>query len=201
LVKAAPRSPGIFAWATRRGLLYRGGDATCASQPPSSLVIDAPEAPKTKLPRTHCPRGHPFEGRNVLLYDGGRRHRCRLCFNAARTIRHRRKKGVGPDWPFFKRTHCRQGHLLTDDNVVVRSHERYCRTCLVERGKLPPAPRPRPAVTTPKMGRSAGRPRKTHCLRGHPLDGDNLYLSNAGRRRACRACRDIRRARTAERTA
>lgn len=34
-------------------------------------------------------------------------------------------------------------------------------------------------------GRSA---KKTHCLRGHPLSGDNIYLSPDGGR-SCRACR------------
>src|SRR5437667_5281345 len=29
---------------------------------------------------------------------------------------------------------------------------------------------------------------KTHCLNGHPLSGDNLYIPRDGRRR-CRACR------------
>jgi hypothetical protein len=33
---------------------------------------------------------------------------------------------------------------------------------------------------------------KTHCKRGHPLDGDNVQLTNRGRSRRCRACRRIR---------
>jgi hypothetical protein len=34
---------------------------------------------------------------------------------------------------------------------------------------------------------------KTHCVEGHPLSGENLYLSRSGRR-ACRECRAERRA-------
>jgi hypothetical protein len=33
--------------------------------------------------------------------------------------------------------------------------------------------------------------RKTHCLRGHPFEGNNLYV-NPGGRRLCRYCRQIR---------
>lgn len=29
---------------------------------------------------------------------------------------------------------------------------------------------------------------RTHCKRGHPLVGDNLYLSSSGR--ACKRCKD-----------
>ena len=36
-----------------------------------------------------------------------------------------------------------------------------------------------------------GGVRKTHCKRGHPLSGDNLYVSafDGGKRRACIECR------------
>lgn len=33
--------------------------------------------------------------------------------------------------------------------------------------------------------------KKTNCVRGHPLSGDNLYITPAGRRK-CRACDRIR---------
>jgi hypothetical protein len=36
-------------------------------------------------------------------------------------------------------------------------------------------------------GRNA---RKTHCLRGHPFDSDNTYVSKQGKR-SCRACRRL----------
>ena len=39
--------------------------------------------------------------------------------------------------------------------------------------------------------RYANAPRKTHCLRGHELSGENLYVSPDGRRN-CRECNRIR---------
>ena len=37
-------------------------------------------------------------------------------------------------------------------------------------------------------GASGKNARKTHCLRGHPLSGDNLYRSKEGVRRQCKEC-------------
>lgn len=42
-------------------------------------------------------------------------------------------------------------------------------------------------------GAAARNARKTHCIRGHPLTGDNLYVDPRGKRE-CRICR--RRAQT-----
>lgn len=38
-----------------------------------------------------------------------------------------------------------------------------------------------------KIDRTDINARKTHCIQGHPLSGDNLYLTD--RQRACRLCR------------
>jgi len=37
-----------------------------------------------------------------------------------------------------------------------------------------------------------GAPRKTHCLNGHPMVPENLYVKANGER-CCRSCRKIRR--------
>lgn len=38
-------------------------------------------------------------------------------------------------------------------------------------------------------GFTGRRARQTHCIHGHPLSGDNLYISPANGTRKCRACR------------
>lgn len=43
------------------------------------------------------------------------------------------------------------------------------------------------SIDASQKGRVTGQS-KTHCLKGHPLSGNNLYAS--GGRRHCRACRD-----------
>lgn len=48
------------------------------------------------------------------------------------------------------------------------------------------------------VGASAQNARKTHCPRSHPLDGDNLYVSNGKRR--CRICTLEQNARSAARS-
>lgn len=36
---------------------------------------------------------------------------------------------------------------------------------------------------------TARKARQTHCIRGHPLSGDNLYVTPKDGRRQCRICR------------
>ena len=46
-----------------------------------------------------------------------------------------------------------------------------------------------------KQGNRKGRPLSSHCFRGHPLSGDNLYeyVDNQGNlSRRCRICQQIR---------
>ncbi|HSS09404.1 MAG TPA: HNH endonuclease [Acidimicrobiales bacterium] len=42
-------------------------------------------------------------------------------------------------------------------------------------------------VTQGENTRRGGNAKRTHCLRGHPLDGENLYIKPSGQR-TCRAC-------------
>lgn len=35
-------------------------------------------------------------------------------------------------------------------------------------------------------------PLDTHCKRGHPLSGDNLWISPSGHKRQCKACRYVK---------
>jgi hypothetical protein len=48
--------------------------------------------------------------------------------------------------------------------------------------------------------RWGGSPKRSHCMSGHPLSGDNLYVSPKGARR-CRACQGVRRRQPLKRTA
>ena len=41
------------------------------------------------------------------------------------------------------------------------------------------------------QGRAARQARQTHCLRGHPLAGENLYYNARSRRRTCNTCRRL----------
>lgn len=43
------------------------------------------------------------------------------------------------------------------------------------------------------LGAQGERPRKTHCIHGHPMSGTNLYTQPDGRRE-CKQCRKDRRA-------
>lgn len=90
--------------------------------------------------KTHCKQGHEYTPENTGRRLNGQRW-CRACNNAAR-MRRFQKNGrpsrskyavettiAVPRGPQFK-THCRNGHELTDANVRLRSDgHKQCRTC------------------------------------------------------------------------
>lgn len=86
---------------------------------------------------------------------------------------------------YKNRNHCSRGHEYTPENTAIsnRGGHRICRTC--DRDDK------RKEIEQIK-GRPVGLPCKdrTHCPRGHPLEGDNLdpYDLKHGKR-GCRTCR------------
>jgi hypothetical protein len=110
----------------------------------------------------------------------------------------------------FTGTHDRHGYgkFLCGKKILPAHHVAY----LLETGKLPPARKhlhhkcnrrdcvrfihlraltPRQHVHATPSGIGYKNARKTHCLHGHPLSGENLVLSKTkrgGLRRECRKC-------------
>jgi len=89
-------------------------------------------------------------------------------------------------------THCRHGHLLTDDNVRLVPHhargyvERRCITCETASGQ-------RKGYLQKLLGK---RKPATRCKQGHKLEGDNVLLimrQNGRPERRCRICNRKRR--------
>lgn len=82
-----------------------------------------------------------------------------------------------------RRTHCKRGHALTEENVYLSKRGvRSCRTCLREntakwRALNPPEPGP---------GLGSFNASKTHCPSGHEYSEDNTYVFDG--KRQCRAC-------------
>lgn len=68
--------------------------------------------------KTHCPKGHPYSGKNLYLrLDGGRE--CRKC-----------KRSWYKPKPKIKVTHCKWGHEYNEQNTYVRKNgTRKCRVC------------------------------------------------------------------------
>jgi hypothetical protein len=73
------------------------------------------------------------------------------------------------------KTHCKHGHEFTPENTRLYRSARTCIAC--ERARH----------LSGKYKRGGGRHLKTICAYGHPLEGENLYVTSEGRRR-CRAC-------------
>lgn len=107
----------------------------------------------TNARKTHCKRGHPLSGRNLIVTKSGGR-RCRSCSYAANegarqrreeradqarvdaglpilTYRDKTLMGNGVGAQNARKTHCPQGHAYTSENTYRDPHRnaRICRTC------------------------------------------------------------------------
>ena len=78
---------------------------------------------------------------------------------------------------------CERGHPLSGENLYLQRHGRGCRECRRERKRRQNA---KIKAENQVAGRVANAA-KTHCKHGHPLSGDNLYVTPSGRR-SCRQC-------------
>lgn len=121
-------------------------------------------------------------------------HLCRnpICVNPDHlepvTPRENLLRGVGSSAKNARKTECLRGHSLSGDNLIVRaSGYRNCRECIRMRDRARTARR-----SADRRARGIlPRGEKTHCLRGHPLSGDNLYVAPNNNRRQCRECRKM----------
>lgn len=101
-----------------------------------------------------------------------------------------RGRGFVPPPTHGHETHCPKGHPYSGDNLYIRPNgKRECRECLRDQQRR----RTRRRNGLPEDAPSLENSKKTHCKRGHPLSGENLYTapSKPGGR-WCKACRDMR---------
>jgi hypothetical protein len=76
--------------------------------------------------RTHCKRGHPYEGDNLVVAKDGSRV-CRECVNLLSRERREKERALRPPKP--PRTHCVNGHPWTEKNVATYANGKS--RCLV----------------------------------------------------------------------
>lgn len=78
-----------------------------------------------------------------------------------------------------RRTHCKNGHALTEDNIRVATNgQRLCKTCRQDWDRA------LRVAARPGTGLNA---QKTHCPQGHSYDQANTYFDIQGKR-TCREC-------------
>ena len=82
------------------------------------------------------------------------------------------------------KTHCPNGHEYSESNTRVSGKGRQCRIC---RAAQASERRNRKHEEISAKQKAAWLAKKTHCPRGHPLIGANVYLDARGARR-CRKC-------------
>lgn len=84
-----------------------------------------------------------------------------------------------------QKTHCKNGHPFDDANTYwTKKGTRSCRACrnaaVKDHYRRNHKPSERPHYNS----------EKTHCMRGHALSGENLYVLKNGKRQ-CRACKAL----------
>lgn len=132
--------------------------------------------------KTHCPNGHPYDEENT--YRPPKRptaRQCRICTGrkpASASISRRK-------------SHCINGHELAGDNVRMEGERRRCVQCEHDRVKRRRVKRQALAGTPGHVGGAAVNAAKTHCKRGHPLSGENLYVQKSGAR-VCKECKRMK---------
>lgn len=77
-----------------------------------------------KSPKTHCPKGHEYEGNEMPPNSRG--YRCRTCYLASQP----RQGEANAD-----KTHCPRGHKYTRNNIIREGKRRRCRTCKRDRSR------------------------------------------------------------------
>jgi hypothetical protein len=158
--------------------------------------------PRPGRGKTNCPKGHPYSGDNLYIDPAGNK-RCRTCTRKALAAGQTRrpvppvgKRGPSEKAPGRRRnqhsrkTHCPRGHPYSGKNLYIDPKGfRRCRQCKKDARRVT---KPR-AVKRPAPPRIAvSRPRKTHCPKGHPYAGENLYIDPKGNKR-CRECKRLAR--------
>ena len=81
------------------------------------------EAGKRNADKTHCPKGHEYDG----VDKSGRF--CVACRRESNREKMRRIRGYKGNQPNSEKTHCNYGHKFTPENTIVRGSGRGCREC------------------------------------------------------------------------
>ena len=100
----------------------------------------------------HCQRGHDLTLPGALVMEGKaghQRQRCLECRKAKDRKRNLKRRGIDKRKPT---THCRQGHKLAGDNLLIVHHyqtgtvERRCRVCNSARDRARKAKKGEPSL-------------------------------------------------------
>lgn len=79
--------------------------------------------------RTHCPKGHPYSGDNLIIRPSGRRG-CRACIRIWKDESEARRQAEGRKH-VPQLTHCKRGHSYEEHGYTnPTSGARICRACI-----------------------------------------------------------------------
>ena len=133
-------------------------------------------------------------------------HLCRVrrCVNPDHlevvTIAENTRRGTGAELARahqLAKTHCKRGHPLSGDNIIIVGRQRVCLACRLIRkraynAKIPKKGRDLTGLALGGKANGARNLAKTHCPHGHPYDEANTYINLRTGARECRACHRVR---------
>lgn len=163
--------------------------------PKENLLLDN-TASTINSKKTHCINGHEFTPENTRIsYSTGSKVRfCKECdkTSAVRQKEQRRKimeeGGENLDPRTLGKTHCRNGHELTDDTIKYNNKGYYyCTICEKANQERRKARRHEKILAEGREIRT-GPKLKTHCAQGHPFDKANTYINPSNGGHYCRIC-------------
>lgn len=163
--------------------------------PSENLKLDD-TASGVNAKKTHCLRGHKFTRKNTRIsYATGSKVRfCKQCDKLRNQSHQNRRRKImaqtnqNLDPRTLGKTHCSNGHELTDETIRYDSKGYYyCILCIKDKQERYKEARHAKMRAEGREIR-VGPKLKTHCKRGHPFDEANTYVSPSDGRRHCRIC-------------
>lgn len=141
-----------------------------------------------------CKNGHLMTIKNTRIVTGGARQ-CRQCDKERAQAKRDRLRGDKPKFkkdPATFKAECKRGHSLTDEANInwidtPWGKQKQCKACM-------PVRRQNKRVLFQAIAAGTVAPiapslrHKDFCKYGHPMEGENLYISPGGER-GCKACR------------
>lgn len=130
-----PYVEGSFVWVMSRGSLTRQCVICRRIRQQADLAKyreTHPRKPHASTAKTHCPKGHPLSGDNLIINSKGARV-CKICQRAAQKAwreanRPAWRRSEGMVKPF-----CINGHAMTPENTYTHNGKNSCRICIMDR--------------------------------------------------------------------
>lgn len=130
-----PYVDGSFAMVMSRGYLVKQCKICRRIQQVAKLAKyreTTPRKPHASTVKTHCPKGHPLSGDNLIINSKG----ARVCKTCQRDAQKAWREANRPAWRRSEgmiKPFCINGHAMTPENTYTYNGKNSCRICILDR--------------------------------------------------------------------